>query len=99
MNIQQLTDAIQKDLDQIEGLEENPVIEVMKTIMRIAEKHAKELTTEDMIEFIEHLRPERFIWNRQMVLRLFTLEDVIREAMVMYACDSVLKDYMERMKL
>jgi len=104
MNIQQLTEAIKKDLDQIEGIEENPVIEVMKTIMRSAEKHAGELTRKDLWEFMYCLRFDeevngKDLWNYPMVLRVCTLEDVIREAMVMSACDSILKDYMERMKL
>jgi len=98
MNIQQLTNAIQKDLEQVNDLENKPIIEVMKTIMRIAEKHTENLSHFELGKFITYLPLEDKIWDQLMVLRVCTLEYAVREAMVISACDSVLKDYMERIK-
>jgi hypothetical protein len=87
MNIDQLTNAIQKDLDQVANLDQQPIIEVMKTIMGIAEKHAKEITRPDLWEYITDLSLDDKSWKKVMVLRVCTLQDAIREAMIISACD------------
>lgn len=99
MNIQQFTESVQNDLDNIEGLEKNAIIETMQTIMRVVDKHAKELTREDMISYVRKLPAEDKVWDDILVLRVCTLEDAIREAMVISACGSVLAEYVERAKL
>jgi hypothetical protein len=99
MNIQQFTEEVQSDLDNIAGLEKNAIMDMMKTIMRIVDKHAKELTREDMIAYICNLPHDNKVWDDILVLRVCTLEDAIREAMVISACGSILEDYVERAKL
>ena len=98
MNINQLTIAIQNDLALIVGLEQKPIIETMKTILQVADKQSKELQRYDLWNFVCELDHDNKVWTDILVLRVCTLEDAIRECMVISACGSILKDYVERAK-
>jgi len=97
MNIQQLSESVQNDLDKTVMPE--AIIETMKTIMQTVDKHAKELTRKDLWDFMHDQSLDDKIWDDVLVLRVCTLEDAIREAMVISACGSILADYVERAKL
>jgi hypothetical protein len=99
MNIQQFTEAVQSELETIIDLEKTPIIETMRTIMAVVDKHAKELTRKDLLIFMENLPINDKTWDDILVLRVCTLEDAIREAWVITACGSILADYVERAKL
>lgn len=93
MNTEQLTEKMKNDLDGTEHLKGIPIISVMHAIRKSADKHAEKFTRADMFEFVHYLRPDAEIWDNILVLRVCTLEDAIREAMVISACGSVLKYY------
>lgn len=99
MNIQQFTESVQSELETIAGLERIAIVETMKTILQVADKHAKELPREDLMRFVDGLLLDDKVWDDILVLRVCTLEDAIREAMVITACGSILADYVERAKL
>lgn len=99
MNIQDLSKAVEQDLEAIEGLDQHTIMDMMKTIMQTVDKHAKELTRKDLWDYVHDLCLDEKVWDDFLVLRVCTLEEAIREAMVISACGGVMASYLARNRL
>jgi hypothetical protein len=89
MKIFDLVKAIEDDVKKIERFNDRPIKEVIETILKLADKHGKDLSRRDLFTWVKEMRDDDPMWKIPMVLRVKNLEEAIREAMIVKACNTV----------